>query len=105
MFIEQVASRLPDEQQTQLLKDLSQASVDTSQSTGSLVRFHLETYVRPPYGGQRSFGIGAQMKDLDGVLLSLDLYADHNDRLLELEIIRWENDRAPSPDWDSLEFF
>jgi len=42
------------------------------------------------------------MLDSDGAQLSVVLFVDKNERLLELEFIRWETGNLISPDWRSL---
>jgi hypothetical protein len=45
------------------------------------------------------------MRDRDGAELAVDLYADPNNRLLELEIVRYEQGDLIDPDWTTLELY
>jgi hypothetical protein len=44
----------------------------------------------------------ATVRDADGEHLSIALYADQNDRLFELEFIRFAEGTLISPDWSTL---
>lgn len=72
---------------------------------GSRVVFFISGYHRPPYRGQHSFGVAGNLNDKDGMTIWLDLYADENDRLLELELIRQGSGKILDPVWTSLELF
>jgi hypothetical protein len=39
---------------------------------------------------------------MDGTSVSVDLFADENNRLLEMELIRWGNGNLQKPDWATL---
>ncbi len=102
--ITRVAERLPVYKREQLLDDLAHASAEAVTPDGSRVIFHIRGYERPPYRGQHSFGVQGELVDCDGQKLSLDLYADENDHLLELEVIRWQG-ALMNPDWSSLKLY
>lgn len=101
--ITKIANMLSDNRRAQLLKDMAnaKAQVDSSQRT----IFHIAGYERPPYAGQYSFGVEGRLFDRDGVQLCLDLYADQNDRLLELELLRIEDGDVLAPKWETLELY
>jgi Domain of unknown function (DUF6984) len=64
-----------------------------------------QQHQRPKYEGQHSFGVEGKVWDQDGTQISIDLYADQNDRLLELEALREAPGNIISPDWDSILFY
>lgn len=99
-----VAQRLDEKRAVQLLADAEVASAEEVVPDASRVIFGISGYQRPIYRGQHSFGIDAKMCDVDGAELSVCLYADENDRLLELEIIRWDSRDLQNPQWSTLEF-
>ena len=96
------ASKLAKDQRAQLLKDLEDASAELGTADGSRVLFDIAGYERPPYRGQHPFSVEGRMLDSDGNELSVLLYADENDRLLELEFIRWDSCDLLGPRWDTL---
>jgi uncharacterized protein DUF6984 len=98
-----IAERLPsDTRRQQLLADMANAMAEDENVDGSRIVFHINGYQRPPYKGQHSFGVAGTLTDDDGAEIALDLYADHNDRLLDLELIRAGTGAIKRPDWNSL---
>lgn len=105
-FIALVAEKLSQNSlRLQLLSDIDVATAEDVTSDGSRVMFHLAGYHRPPYRGQHSFGVEGSIEDSDGTQISIDLFADQNDRLLELEFIRHDQGKILSPNWSSLKLF
>lgn len=102
-----VAERLADEnRRKQLLADMANATAHERNTDGaSLIIFHITGYQRPSYRGKHSFGVGGRMADRDEAPIDIDLYADENDRLLELELIRQGSGPIIVPDWSSLVLF
>ena len=100
-----VAGKLPADAGRQLLLDLDSATAESVIPDGSRVQFTLADYQRPPYQGQRSFGVSGRLLDSDGTSLSFDLFADEKGRLFELELIRWGDGELISPDWSTLELY
>lgn len=101
-LIWRVADRLPDDQRLQLCSDLSKATVISEANDGSRILFDIEDYSRPEYRGQHAFPIEMRMLDADNSELSVVLHADENDRLFELEIIRWGDGDLIRPKWGTL---
>ena len=82
---------------------MASATADVFATEGALrIVFCINGYDRPPYRGQHSFGVEGKVNDSDGQLLMIDLFADQNDRLLELEIVRYADGPIKGPDWASL---
>ena len=103
--IQRVAERLEPDRRRQLLDDLARATAIPATEDGSRVQFEIQGYERPPYRGQRSFGVSGELLDRDGTKLSFDLFADENDRLLELELIRWGDGDLLEPNWASMQLY
>ncbi|HQX64136.1 MAG TPA: hypothetical protein PK593_11825 [Thermomicrobiales bacterium] len=103
--IRQVAERLTQERRLRLLEDLARSTANSATPDGSRVVFEITGYERPAYRGQHSFGVEGELLDKDGSKLSFDLFADENDRLLELELIRWGNGMVLGPDWATLKLY
>ena len=103
--VEHVANRLDAASRVRLLEDLSHATAHSALPDGARVVFDIAGYQRPPYKGQRSFGVTGELLDRDGAKLSFDLYCDENGRLLELELIRWQGGDILEPDWSTLNLF
>jgi hypothetical protein len=104
LVIARIADMLPDgECRLKLLADTANATATTESLVAGSARiiFHIAGYQRPTYAGQHSFGVEGKLSDKDGAELYVDLYADPNDHLLELEIIRRDQGRIPGPNWSS----
>jgi hypothetical protein len=106
LIIYRIAERLPEDKRKQLLADAGNVTAVTANEWGSRIEFHIGGYQRPQYEGQRSFGVEGKVIDRDGVEIRIDLYADQNWRLLQLEFIRMHEDGTIlGPDWKTLELF
>ncbi|MGF6417892.1 hypothetical protein ABH900_001363 [Stenotrophomonas sp. AN71] len=101
-LIEAVAPRLPAVSASQLQADLASAMAMETGLGGARVGFVISGYERPPYQGQHAYPVELQMQDADGAELTPILHADVSDRLLELEIIRWDGAELISPQIESL---
>ena len=55
--------------------------------------------------GQHALPTEATLRDEDGTQLDVILYVDKNDRLFELEIIRWGEGAVIRPDLASLKTY
>lgn len=102
-IITSFAKELPNEIKEQLLADASNALAKEVTLDSSVVTFEISGYQRPSSRGQHQFEVEGTMLDGDSVKLSVLLYADPNNRLLELEIIRWDtNGILLDPQWNTL---
>lgn len=88
-IIEQMAEKMPAHLRSMLLSDLEVASVVDEMTDAAKISFAIPNYQRPIYRGQHSYGVEGRILDEDGVEISVILYADENNHLLELEFIRW----------------
>lgn len=95
---------LPQVKRDQLLMDLDRALVKVVSEDGCRIIFDITGYSRPPYIGQHLIGAEGRMLDCDGNEMTVCVYVDQNDRLLELEIISW-GDAAGAPNWGTLVVF
>ena len=105
VFILKIANRLDPSGRELLCNDLAIASVDESKSGPTHIIFELRGYARPPYKGQHPYAVEAKMKDADNGDVSAVLYADGNNRLLELEFIKWNATRIRNLRWESVQIF
>jgi hypothetical protein len=103
--VRRVAERLPAPTRQQLLQDLERAAVDMQRSSPGRIVFSVTGYVRPRHSGQHSFGVAGKLVDRDGAELAFDVYADQDNRLLELELIRWGEGEPIDPDWSTLTLY
>ena len=101
-LIRSIALRLPNEEGSQLLLDMAQATAVSIPCDGSRVIFNISGYQRPAYRGQHPFPVEGKVRDQDGSELSVLLYADENGRLLELELVRFDEGDVIEPDWSTL---
>ncbi len=98
------AEKLPDRQRAQIIADLAHATAEPLNDDSSIVRFEIAGYQRAPSIG-RHVSVDGVAKDGDGAHLNVILFTDQNDRLYELEIVRFENGKIVGPDWTTLEFY
>jgi hypothetical protein len=101
-LIASIAEKVGGSTGRQLLTDLESARVSSETPDGARVTFDIPDYERPPYRGQHPFSVEGKMLDGDRAELSVLVHADENDRLLELEFIRWGEGDLIGPDWDTL---
>lgn len=103
--IREVAARLPESERDRLLADMEVATADIRSKDGSRIAFDIPGYIRPAYRGQHPFGVEGKVLDRDGSELSVLLHADENGRLLEMELVRFDEGRVLEPDWSTLRFW
>jgi hypothetical protein len=101
-LIDRIAERLDERQRRQLLEDAGVATAETINDDGSIIRFHLQGYERPPYRGQHAIPVEAVVQDADGASISVLLHQDENDRLYELEFVRYDDGELMAPKWETL---
>lgn len=100
-----VAERLLPPYSQRLLDDLAIASTTSPDTGASIVQFVLAGYERPAYEGQHSYGVEGRVNDQDGSELMFVLHADANGRLLELELVRFDEGDVVAPNWSTLRFW
>lgn len=105
LLIEGVASRLAPLEASGLTADLERAAVADDAVPGARVVFAIAGYKRPSYQGQHSYPVEIRLSDADGAESTAVLYADENNRLYELEIIRWGEGSPLAPDASSARFY
>jgi len=101
-LIEGVADVLPDALAAQLRADIDDAmAVDEG---GAHVGFVLAGPARPTPFRDQPYPVEIEVPDADGEALTVILSADEQDRLLQMEIIRWDDDPVIAPRWDEATF-
>lgn len=105
LLIEGVASRLAPLEASGLTADLEHAVVADDAVPAARVVFAIAGYERPSYKGQHSYPVEIRLSDADGAELTAVLYADEDNRLYELEIIRWGEGSPLAPDASSARFY
>lgn len=98
-------NRLPGNERAAFLIDLNAAFVVAESKDGALIKFGIPGYERPPYHGQHSYGAEGRVFDADGSEVTVCVYADHQDRLLEVELIKWGDDPIKGVDWETLSVY
>lgn len=104
-IIEQIAEKMPEPSRSRLLMDLGAASVIDALADGGKVSFAILNYQRPKYQGQHAYGVEGRVDDADGSEISIILYADEEDHLLELELIRWDEGPIQAPNLATLKVY
>lgn len=99
------AERMESKAANGLMEDLNLASVRETRSNEECIIFELRGYERPPYRGQHSYPVHADLMDGDGAQIDVILYADANNRLFELEFIRWEDGDLVGLRLETLSFY
>jgi hypothetical protein len=97
------SAQLHGEQRASFLADVEIATAEDDTADGSRVLFHLRDYERPPYQGQHPYPVDGRVQDADGEMLDVVVYADGNNRLFELELIRYGEGGVMKPDWSTLQ--
>jgi hypothetical protein len=101
-LIDRFADRMDEPLRRRLLEDAAVATAETVNDDGSIVRFHLQGYERPAYRGQHVFPVEGTVQDADGASVSVLLHQDENDRLYELELVRYDEGDLIEPKWETL---
>lgn len=100
--IREIALRLPKDERDKLLADMERATVERMSGDASQIVFEISGYDRPAYRGQHPFPAEGKVQDRDGSELSVLLHADENGRLLELELVRFDEGAVIEPNWGTL---
>jgi hypothetical protein len=95
---------LVDSKRAQIMADLAQATALPMNDDDTIIRFEIPGYQHPPKSGGRVIA-DSRAKDQDGAYLDVILFTDENDRLYELEIVRFEEGKVIGPDWNTLTFY
>jgi hypothetical protein len=104
-IIERMADKVPRPLRATLLSDLETALVSDVLADRGMISFSIQNYERPSYRGQHSYGVEGRILDEDGVEVSVILYADEKNRLLELEFIRWGGGGVKALNIETLEVY
>jgi hypothetical protein len=104
-IISAIAQELDAPDRIQLLADLENATARTVATDGSLIEFEIAGYARPAFRGENPFDVEGRVLDNDGAELLVLVHADHNGRLLELELVRFERGEVIGPDWSTLQLY
>jgi len=97
-----IADALPSSQGKAVKADLALSKIIEMAADGSRLVFGIADYERPKYRGQHPLAVEGTMKDVDGADLHVLLHVDENERLFELELIRWAEGPVIGPDWASF---
>jgi len=96
------AARASQLQRERVLSDLEQAQVEETRDEHLTIRFQVEGYTRPPYRFERPLPVNACALDSDGAKLDVSVSLDENDRLFQLQVLRFEAGPVQGPDWTTL---
>jgi hypothetical protein len=97
-----------DEEREQLLMDIKRCFVENANPDGSILRFHIDGYQRPPHHGQETFRgkdrfpVEGLMRDADGTAMDVALFVVHG-RVYELELIKHTVGDVVAPDWTTFQ--
>ena len=98
-LLDAIAGKLPPADAESLRHDIRVASVTPE---GDFLAVELPEYVRPEYRGHHNLPFEGRMRAVDGGAMTVLVNMDQNDRLLEVEFIRWESLSDVAPDWSTL---
>lgn len=101
-FIREVAARLAPPDAARLLDDLEKARAESTLDDGSLIFFHIYGHDRPKERGQHTYPYEGTLRDADGAVVDVLLFADPSDRLVQLEFLRWGDGPLQGPVWTTL---
>lgn len=97
-----------EQERNQLLLDIQNCTVEDMASDGSMVRFQIAGYDRPPqhgrdtFRGEDRFPIEGLVRDADGGEMDVLLFSDRNNRVLELELVKHAGGPVLGADWNSF---
>lgn len=97
-----------DMERNQLVLDIQNCTIEDMVPDGSILQFHIDGYERPPFRGQDPFRgedrfpVEGSIKDADGEEMDVLIFSDYNNRVLELEFIRYADGPMLGPDWSSF---
>jgi len=97
-----------DVERNQLLADLDHCAVEEKVPDGSLLVFNISGYSRPPghkqslYRARDGFPAEGSVKDADGAEMDVLLFADQNNRVYELEIVKHLPSSVVKADWSTF---
>lgn len=100
-------SVLDSVQREQLIHDLQSCLVE-EQVNGEILFFHLQNYSRPKYEGQHQFQsvdgfpVEGIISDANGNEIAVWLFADSNNRILELELNNYTGNIPLPVDWSTF---
>ena len=97
-----IANELALEPRQKIFEDIANALICIETDDGSRRRFQLMDYKRPPYSGQHAYPVEGRMMDADGSDVTVRLYADENERIFELEFIKWSERPIISLRWNTF---
>jgi hypothetical protein len=92
----------------QLLLDMQNCMVEDMVPDGSMLRFHIGGYERPPqlerntFRGKDRFPVEGAITDADGGEMDVLIFSDQNSRVLELELVKHAGGPVEGPDWSSF---
>lgn len=101
-FIRSIAARLDPTDAARLINDFMNVRAEPTLEDGSLIVFHIADYVRPHTRGQHTYPYEGVLKDVDGAEVDALLFADPDERLFQLEFLRWADGPLQEPDWSTL---
>ena len=104
-LIRQYAELLPLAAQELILADLQIAQIKECASNRAWIIFSIPGYGRPIYQGQHTVKVEGKLLDNYGAEVSAILYVDENNRLYELEFVRWDANELIDLQWSTLEIF
>ena len=104
-LISRYAELLPLAARELILADLQIAQIKECASNRSWITFSMPGYERPIYQGQHPIEVEGKLLDKDGTEVSAILYVDENNRLYELEFVRWDANELIDLQWNTLELF
>lgn len=104
-LISRMAEKLPEKTRSQIMNDLSNAAVEFEYDKGSIVVLKIAGYERPADQSLKPFAVDGLVKDTDGEKIDVILHGDVNERLFQLELLRYAKGDIIGPDWNTLQLY
>ncbi len=100
--VRRIVLALPESRQPSLLRDLAQAELEDRNGIGSILGFRFRGYeVLHPCA--QLLPVEGTVEDADGAALQVMLWLDANDRLYELELVRYDPGNLKGPSWSTFQ--
>lgn len=104
-LVTRLADHLPEAQRRQIISDLAASVVQPLNSSETIVEFLIAGYQRPENRGLEAYRIEGRTLDQDSSEVFVNLFADANGRLFQLEILRVLPGPLVAPNWDALQYY
>ncbi|MGA9659595.1 MAG: hypothetical protein WBQ60_10900 [Asticcacaulis sp.] len=99
--ISKIVNNLPLSEKQKIIDDINNSKIIIENEDRSIIKFQILNYIRPS-SGQVPYDVEGQVFDSDGAKLSVILYVDSNFRILEFELVKYDDGPVINPVWETF---